>query len=344
MKTALVLGGTGSLSSTVERLVRDGWRVTVTARSPRAVPSSWAGLGVRFHVVDRSESETMGELVGDGFDLLVDGQCYTPEQAEHLAQWSHRCASTVMLSARAVYIDSRGRHLNSEEPPQWDGPTPESQPTMPFRGEPHASREGYGSNKAEAERVLMARGARASMLRPSKIHGPGVRQVREWPIVQRVLDGRSWLPVRDGDRVESTTSTAVLADAVLACASNPATRLLNVADADAQPARQLAALVARAAGAELQQVDVDATCSPPIGVLPWNQDNLLDISALTQLGVTPTTFADTIQQEVAWVAGIASRGQDGGWQLPEWLHIATPDYAAEERCRPAPGATTAKSH
>jgi len=78
----------------------------------------------------------------------------------------------------------------------------------------------------------MARGARVSILRPSKIHGPGVRQLREWPIIQRALDGRTWMPVRNGDRVESTTSTAMLADAVVACENDPATRLLNVADAD----------------------------------------------------------------------------------------------------------------
>ena len=156
---------------------------------------------------------------------------------------------------------------------------------MPFHGEYYASREGYGANKAEAERVLLATGARVSVLRPSKIHGPGVRQVREWPIIQRVLDGCTVLPVRDGDRVEATTSTAVLADAVRACANAPATRLLNVADADPQPARHLAALVARAAGGELRQVDVDATCPPAVGRLPWTHDNTLDTHALTDLGV-----------------------------------------------------------
>jgi nucleoside-diphosphate-sugar epimerase len=338
MRTALVLGGTGSLRSTVERLAREGWQVTVAGRHPSGAPTRWAGLGVCFNVVDRRQSDTVARLVGDGFDLLVDGQCYTPGQAEDLAEWSRRCGSTVMLSAKAVYVDSRGRHLNSEEPPQWDGPTKESQPTMPFHGESYASKQGYGANKAEAERVLLTSGARVSVLRPSKIHGPGVRQLREWPIVQRVLDGCTWLPVRHGDRVESTTSTAVLTDAVLVCASAPATRLLNVADARPEAARRLAALVARAAGGELQQVEVDATCPPPIGRLPWTQDNTLDILALSELGVAPTTFADTIQQEVDWVIRVAARRGHGGWQLPEWIEVEAPDYAAEQRCRP--GGTT----
>lgn len=284
MRTALVLGGTGSLSATVERLAAGGWQVTVTGRNPRAVPSHWAELGVRFHVVDRNQLKDVADAVGDGLDLLVDGQCYTPRQAEGLSRWSHRCGSAVMLSARAVYVDSRGRHLNSEDPAEWDGPTTESQPTMLFHGEEFASRGGYGANKAEAER---------------------------------------------------TTSTATLADAVMACANDPVNRLLNVADADPQPARRLAALVARAAGADLQHVDVDAECPPPIGLLPWNQDNILDTFALKELGVQPATFADTIRQEVGWVMSMATRGRDGRWQLPEWFHVETPDYESEEQCRPA---------
>ena len=46
MRTALVLGGTGSLRSTVEQLARDGWQVTVTGRRPEAVPTEWDELGV----------------------------------------------------------------------------------------------------------------------------------------------------------------------------------------------------------------------------------------------------------------------------------------------------------
>ena len=341
MRSALVLGGTGSLCSTVEQLARDGWQVSVTGRRPEAVPADWDGLGVRFHAVDRGEADGVGHLVGAGFDLVVDGQCYTPEQAKDLATWSRRCGSTVMLSAKAVYVDARGRHLNSDEPPPWDGPTTESQRTMPFHGEHYASREGYGANKAEAERVLLATGARVSVLRPSKIHGPGVRHVREWAIIQRVLDGCTVLPVRDGDRVEATTSTAVLADAVRACASAPATRLLNVADAHPQPARHLAALVARAAGGELQQVDVDASWPPAVGRLPWTHDNTLDTHALTDLGVQSATFAETIGQEVVWIIGLASRRGHRAWQLPGWIEAQRPDYETEAAWWRAEGAPAA---
>lgn len=128
MKTAVVLGGTGSLGATVERLARDGWQVTATGRNPRVVPTHWADLGSRSHPVARNEPDTMAAVVGDGCDLLVGGQCYAPEQAEGPSTWSHRGGSAVMLSARAVRVDAFGRSTNSEEPPEGDGPTNESHP------------------------------------------------------------------------------------------------------------------------------------------------------------------------------------------------------------------------
>lgn len=65
VRTALVLGGTGSLSATVAQLARDGWQVAATGRNPRAVPAHWADLGVQFQVVDRDEPMSVAAAVGD---------------------------------------------------------------------------------------------------------------------------------------------------------------------------------------------------------------------------------------------------------------------------------------
>ena len=124
---------------------------------------------------------------------------------------------------------------------------------------------------------------------------------------------------------------------MLACADAPATRLLNVADAEPQPARRLAAMVAAAAGGALQQEDVDATCPSLVGRLPWTQDNTLDTGALVELGLHPPTFADTIQQEVDWLLAVAARRGDSSWRLPEWIEATMPDYEAEDACRAAGG-------
>lgn len=330
---ALLLGGTGTLSRAAELLAAHDWRVTVTARNPDAAPPGWADLGISVVAADRNDEGATDDLVGDGVDLLVDGHCYTPEHARSLARWSRACGSTVVLSAKAAYADSRGRHLNSPEPAVWDGPIGEDQPTMEFHGEQYASAEGYGANKAEAERVLRADGQRVSILRPSKVHGPAVRQSRLWAVVLRVLQGRDRMPVRRADVVESTTSTEVIARAVWAAAQQPATRTLNVADSDPRPARELVQEVAALAGGSLDLVDVEGCgCPESLGRLPWTVDMVLDTAALRALGVPDVTFSETAGAEVEWLRSVAARAADGIWSLPDGIDATTPDLTAEDAC------------
>ncbi|NLG23592.1 MAG: reductase [Actinomycetales bacterium] len=331
--TALLLGGTGSLQRTAELLATHGWQVTVTGRDATAAPQDWASYGIRMVVADRTDEQATATLVGGGFDLLVDGQCYTPERARELARWSRGCGSTVVLSAKAVYVDGLGRHLNSPHKPVWDGPVGEDRPTMGYAGEAYRSAEGYGANKAEAERVLRAEGERVSVLRPSKIHGAGTRQPRLWGVLARVLAGRTRMAVRRGDLVESTTSTEAVARAVLACAQSPAARVLNVADGDPRPARDLLAETIALAGGTVELVDVDGCeCPEEVGRLPWTLDMVLDTSAARALGVTPTVFADGAAAELEWLRSLARRAPDGTWRLPERLDVGWPDLAAEDAC------------
>ena len=67
---------------------------------------------------------------------------------------SRRCGGTAYLSAKAVYVDPCGHHLNSPGGAHFTAPVPESTPTMAWAGHEVRSREGYGAGKAESERVL----------------------------------------------------------------------------------------------------------------------------------------------------------------------------------------------
>ena len=78
--------------------------------------------------------------------------------------------------------------MNSDARPQFDGPIPETQPTMAPGGMPSDSREGYGANKVAAEHVFIDSGLPVTIIRPSKAHGPGAP--RESHFVKRVLDRR----------------------------------------------------------------------------------------------------------------------------------------------------------
>jgi hypothetical protein len=321
----LILGGTGTLAAAAEDLARSGAVVTVTCRRPELAPEHWSALGIRALAVDRDDARGIDELVGDGVDGLLDGQCYTPDHADDLARWSRSCGGTVMLSARAVYVDAAGRHSNSEEPPRWRGPTPESTSTMAFHGEPYASRLGYGANKAESERVLAARGERVSVLRPARIHGPSTRRVREWPLVRAVLEGAHELTIERAAAIGTLTSTASISQAAAACLRRPDARVLNVGDAPAVTNLEAARILVAALTAD-DPLEHDDT--PRIVVRPaehgeagaiagaWATGQELDLDALRTLVGAPPDPAKTLARTARWVRSIARRGPDGTWELP----------------------------
>lgn len=310
--TALILGGTGSLWVSALHLARAGWSVIVTGREPSRMPGAAAEFGIRFVAAERDDEQATEALVGDGVDLLVDGQGYAPGQARALAALSRRCGGTAYLSAKAVYVDACGHHLNSPGGAHFDAPVTEAGPTMAWQAQEVRSAEGYGAGKAESERLLAEHGERVSVLRPSKIHGPWVRQVRSAPVLDLVAPrggatggsrGRDPVSVAGPDVVESTTSAEVLARAVLACARAPRARVLNVADADPRPAGELAREVWRAAGCSPvpEVVPADPREAPDAARLPWRVAMVLDTSALSALGVSLPTFAETAWMEVEWV-------------------------------------------
>ena len=176
MRRALVLGGTGAIGrATARRLLAAGWQVELTGRDPSRFPHDIAAAGGRFVSSERSDDAQLAAAFGGGADLLVDCVCFTAEDAARLLPLAREAESTVMISSKAVYVDRDGNHSNSETKPRFDGPVSETQPTMAPGSGDYMSREGYGANKVAAEQVLLDSGVPVTVLRPSKIHGPGSR-------------------------------------------------------------------------------------------------------------------------------------------------------------------------
>lgn len=161
--------------------------------------------------------------------------------------------------------------------------------------------------KAEAERILLAEATSTLVLRPAKIHGPGMRNAREWQVVGPLLAGRP-LHVRDVTSRESTTSAADLAAVVRAHLADVRTRVVNIADADAptplERARMIAALLPGAP--TVQPMPVDAPGDD--GWLPWTADRILDTTRQQALGVIPRPYAEAVRPAVDWLVAEHPRG------------------------------------
>jgi nucleoside-diphosphate-sugar epimerase len=327
VKRAVVVGGTGAVGRAIAlRLARGGWDVVVTGREAANMPAELAAAGALFTPADRDDDAAMRDAFGDGADLLVDCICFTADHARALLPLASGATSTVMISSKAVYVDGAGNHSNSDTPPRFDGPITETQPTLPPREDiPFDSREGYGSNKVAAEQVLLESGFPVSVLRPSKVHGPGARPPREWFWVKRALDGRRKVFLaHGGESGDHPTAAANIAALVEACAQRPGTRVLNSADPDAPSGREIARTIAALAGHEWEEVLIDGPPAGRVGSHPWDRwpPIVLDTSAASALGYAAVgDYATSVRETVDWLL----RTENAPTVDDAWF-----DYAAED--------------
>ncbi|HEY2794296.1 MAG TPA: NAD-dependent epimerase/dehydratase family protein [Micromonosporaceae bacterium] len=313
MAKAIVLGGNGQVgSAAAARLAGAGWDVVASGRDESRFPSSLREAGVRFRRSDRYQINDLQDLLGGGADVVVDCVGYTAEHARMLLPYRDVMASLVFISSKAVYVDDRGRHSNSDEPPSFAGPVTEDQPTMAPADIDFNSREGYGANKVAAEQTLLDSGIPVSVLRPSRIHGVGAERPREWVFVKRVLDGRQRVLLAHGGRGANHPTAAVnLAALAEFCANRPGTRILNSADPDAPDGLAISRCVAAHLGHVWEEVFVDDS----LGEHPWNTlpPFRLDTSAAERLGFVPVgTYAETVAAELDWLVAAARAGDPDG--------------------------------
>lgn len=344
MARAVVIGGTGAIGrATAGRLLAAGWDVDVTGRNPAHMPAALAAAGARFVAGGRDDPGRLAAAFGGGAELLVDCVCFTAEDAVCLLPLVRQAGSTVMISSKAVYVDDAGNHSNSDVAPRYDGPIRETQPTLEPLDIDYRSREGYGPNKVAAERVFLDSGLPVTVLRPSKIHGPGAARPREWMFVKRVLDRRpAVFLAHRGAGIDHTTAAANIAALVEVVADQPGARILNSADPDAPDGREIAGTIARHLGYEWDEVLLDGDPVGNVGVYPWDSAHpvVLDTSAALALGYVPVgDYAATIGATVDWLVAAANGGPDAA-KLPaadDEFFADLFDYAAEDRYLAAHG-------
>lgn len=337
MPRALIIGGTGLIGrAAARRLLVSGWDVDVTGRHPEHLPTPLADAGARFVRAERHDAAQLRDALGDGADLLLDCICFTAADAELLLPLADDVTSTVVVSSKAVYVDGDGNHGNSPTPPRFDGPVTEEQPTMaPGHGD-HETPEGYGANKVAAEQTLLDSGHPVTVLRPSKIHGPGALQPREWVFVKRVLDKRpAVFLARRGAGVDHPTAAANIAALVEVAGQMPGRRVLNSADPDAPSALEIARTVAGLLDHEWQEVLLDDGADADLGRNPWNRPHpvVLDMTAAVELGYKPVgDYAATVAEEVDWLVDAAAGGEDADLLPTDDDPYFGPmlDYAAED--------------
>ncbi len=318
----MILGGTGAIGwATARSLLAGGWNVVVTGRDPTHVPSELEGAGGTFVRADRNDRQALACLVGDGADLLLDCACYTAAQAAMLLPLIGDVSSTVMISSKAVYVDDAGRHSNSDEPPHFELPIQELQPTLRPNDVDYDSRQGYGPNKVAAEEVLLDSGHPVTVVRASKVHGAWSRQPREWVFLRRVLDRRpAVFLARRGAGADHPSAALNIAALVEVAAGKPGQRVLNCADPDCPDGRQIAQVIATHLGHAWDEILLDGTDPTGLGAHPWDRipPVALDTNAATAFGYKAVgDYARTVADELDWL--VAAAGGSTGVALDNYL-------------------------
>lgn len=292
-----------------------GWDVAGTGRDAGRFPHELRDIGVTFVRSERRDEGQLASVLSEGADVVIDCVCYTAEDARALMTLRRDFGSAVVLSSKAVYVDDRGRHSNSDEAPGFGGPVTEMQAVLEpdFSGD-YRSREGYGANKVAAETVLQDADVPVSILRPSRIHGTGADPAREWFVVKRLLDGRRQIPLAHGGLTGNHPTAATnLARLVRLCAERPGDRILNAADPGSPTARDVVLAIAAATGIQAEVVPLGDDAPPQFGASPWDTwpPFFLDTSAAAQLGFEAVgTYAATVSATVSDLLRLARRQQD----------------------------------
>lgn len=305
---AVILGGTGALGgATAARLAHAGWDVAVTGRDRAGMPDRLDELGVHFHALDRGDHAGVDRLIADDTDLLVDAVAYCAAHVDGIAAAARRVDSAVLISSRAVYADSRGRHVNGAEYPDFGGPVREDANTVEpaTAGTDPFSREGYAPCKRAAELAALQSGAAVTILRPAKVHGRWARNPRALSIARTLLDNASGIVIEGPEAVDHLSAAANGAALIERAAAHPGARIVNAADPDTPSARQIVDLISDLLPRPVHVRWADEKDGPPPSVRapnPWHAPHpfVLDTSAALALGYRPVgTTLELIAEELA---------------------------------------------
>ncbi|MBT2501552.1 NAD(P)-dependent oxidoreductase [Curtobacterium sp. ISL-83] len=341
-RRAVILGGTGGIGSAVARELLDAsgrggddWQVEVVARHGSPTADALTAAGATFAPGDRRDTTVLRDLLRPGADLLVDTVGLTRDDALQLRPFLDDVGSTVFVSSKAVYVDEQGRHANSTEKPVFGGAVTEGQPTIPAADVDPTTREGYGAAKVAAEQILLDHGAPVTVLRPSKVHGPGIGRPREWFVVRRVLDGRERILLADRGRgVDHTTAASGIGSLVRLVADAPDRRILNVADDTAPSVLEIVRTIAGHLGHTFDEVLLDENAPAFAGLTPWSSPTpfVLDTTAARSLGWQPPRFETAVVPELDWLMETANQVPADGdvpWaEDPFWERMF--DYGPED--------------
>lgn len=240
-ESVLIIGGSGFVGKqVVNAFLNASKQVTVLNRGNVALKN------VEQLIADRNDLNALENVLkGRQFDVVIDTNCYTPQQAQNLTQALQSVTGNIIvISSAAVYADS------AIQPPSENEPTGGA-----------AIWAEYGKEKSEMEEVYRSASDRydqCTMLRPPYIFGADNSSDREtWFWALQAANKPILLPGKDDTQVQFIHVDDV-ANAIIHVSQSKRRGFdaFNVADPTILTFSQLSTLLAQVAGLEDNQIAV----------------------------------------------------------------------------------------
>ena len=277
MKKVLVTGGTVFVSRYIaEYYVAKGYEVYVLNRNTKE-----QSQGVKLIQADRHEiGEALKELY---FDIVVD-TAYTAHDVETLLDALGEYEDYILISSSAIY-------------PEYVTP--------PFREETALAVNKYwgiyGTNKIEAESVLLERNPNAYILRPPYLYGPMNNVYRESFVFDCALADRKFYLPKDGSmklQFFHIYDLCRFMDVLLE--KKPPQHIFNVGNKEAISIREWVKLCYEVAGKNVDFVEVQEEIRQRNYFCFTNYEYYLDVSKQYELMQDVKPLKEGLEEALKW--------------------------------------------
>ena len=280
MKKVLVTGGTVFVSRYIaEHYVAKGYEVYVLNRNTRE-----QSKGV--HLIEADRHELGDKLKDYHFDLVID-TAYTARDVEMLLDALGTYEDYVFISSSAVY-------------PEYG--------VQPFKEEDKVAVNKYwgvyGTNKIEAEQVLLNRNSNAYILRPPYIYGPMNNVYREAFVFDCALQDRKFYLPKDGDMKLQFFHVDDLCRFIdILLEKRPEHHIFNVGNKEEISIREWVELCYKAVGKIPEFVNVYKDIEQRYYFSFYNYEYYLDVTKQYELMEDVKPMKEGLQEAFAWYQG-----------------------------------------
>ena len=277
MKKVLVTGGTVFVSRYIaEHYVAKGYEVYDLNRNTRE-----QSKGV--HLIEADRHELGDKLKDHHFNLVID-TAYTARDVEMLLDALGTYDDYVFISSSAVY-------------PEYG--------VQPFKEEDKVAVNKYwgvyGTNKIEAEQVLLNREANAYILRPPYIYGPMNNVYREAFVFDCALQDRKFYLPKDGEMKLQFFHVDDLCRFIdILLEKRPEQHVFNVGNKDTISIREWVELCYKAVGRTPEFVNVYKDIEQRYYFSFYNYEYYLDVTKQYELMEDVKSMKEGLQEAFAW--------------------------------------------